>query len=240
MESKRKAYQAKLIEDVKYKRRMIEVNKKSIENIKATMTAGKDLEFFKNRIDKTEKSIIDYETSIRETEAKLLVILDGGCDVEINSFYDEMTKDVDDAVEKKAKKEAIADEKEKIRNKRGQEFDRRERDESRRSFNTARSMEKEYERYLNICDSIPEYIKQNLKTMPNNKGYNWRGMTLYGELPAESGPVVLFDKKQDGMMITEITPTMETVWFKGRTAQQKSLVKRVNRRQNFRAPATVY
>ena len=65
-------------------------------------------------------------------------------------------------------------------------------------------------------------------------------MTLYGEMPAESGPVVLFDKKPDGMMIIEITPTSETTWFKGRNAQQKTMVNRVGRRQNFRAPATIF
>lgn len=59
----------------------------------------------------------------------------------------------------------------------------------------------QYRQYLNRVDSLPEYILNNLSTMPNNKGYIWRGMSCYGKLPAERGqPYILFEKIRGGIL----------------------------------------
>ena len=42
--------------------------------------------------------------------------------------------------------------------------------------------------------------------MPNNKGYIWRGVHFYGELPEESGPRVMFEKQRGLLLIHEYTP----------------------------------
>jgi hypothetical protein len=64
----------------------------------------------------------------------------------------------------------------------------------------------EYRYYLKLCYSIPEYIKRNLKKMPNNKGYIWKGITLYGCLPPEEETTILFENLgRDILKIHEIT-----------------------------------
>lgn len=63
-----------------------------------------------------------------------------------------------------------------------------------------------YKYYNSVVNSIPDYIKNNLKDMPNNKGYIFRGMWIYGELPDIKGePIVLFEKNREKMVIHEFS-----------------------------------
>jgi len=61
---------------------------------------------------------------------------------------------------------------------------------------TADEMKKAYQRYNNILDSIPDYITNNLREMPANKGYIWKHVHLYGLCAAEKpySKTVLFEK----------------------------------------------
>lgn len=43
------------------------------------------------------------------------------------------------------------------------------------------AMQKEYAWMLRMDAFMPEYMKTNLKNMPNNKGYIWKGISYYGE-----------------------------------------------------------
>jgi len=61
-----------------------------------------------------------------------------------------------------------------------------------------------YKQYCKIVDSIPEYMAENLKTMPNNKGYLFRQTWLLGSQAEEPGqPTVLFEKVRGVMKIHE-------------------------------------
>ena len=62
--------------------------------------------------------------------------------------------------------------------------------------NTVEEMAKAYRRYQAILDSIPDYINNNLREMPSNKGYIWKHVHLYGLCPAEKpfNKTVLFEK----------------------------------------------
>jgi hypothetical protein len=61
---------------------------------------------------------------------------------------------------------------------------------------------KSYYYFQNLSATIPNYILNNLKEMPENKGYYWKGIALYGELPAEKGnPTILFEKDKNGLLI---------------------------------------
>ena len=47
-------------------------------------------------------------------------------------------------------------------------------------------------------------MKSNLADMPNNKGYIWRGVVFYGDLPEYKGqPRILFEKKGRILVIHE-------------------------------------
>lgn len=82
--------------------------------------------------------------------------------------------------------------------------------------------------YTRIVDSIPRYISNNLKQMPNNKGYIWKHIYLYGELdPIEGEPTVLFEKKYGGeLLIHEWTATIYTIFEKKNKDTKKELIHR--------------
>jgi len=83
-----------------------------------------------------------------------------------------------------------------------------------------------YKNYLKTVDSIPRYISNNLKQMPNNKGYIWKNIYLYGELDSIEGePRVLFEKKYGGeLLIHEWTATTYTIYEKKNKDTQKELI----------------
>lgn len=69
-----------------------------------------------------------------------------------------------------------------------------------------RSQKRSYQHFVRACNSIPDYMRRNLKEMPNNKGYFWKSVACYGERPAEPGqPTVLFDRKKGLLVIHEWT-----------------------------------
>lgn len=62
--------------------------------------------------------------------------------------------------------------------------------------------------FKKACSSLPEYIRRNLACMPNNKGYIWKGVCCFGELPTTDTTTILFEKKANGyMLIHEWTHT---------------------------------
>ena len=96
-------------------------------------------------------------------------------------------------------------------------------------------MDKEEKRYFKICDSIPAYILRNLKEMPNNKGYIFKGLWCCGELPAEeNGNLIMFEKcYNDVMKIHEIDDKFHYIYEKiGKN--RKTLLSKIERNQELK------
>ena len=235
MEAKRRSFFAKLTEDVRSSERLIEMNKKSIENIKRVMCAGKDIEFFRDRIEKTEQTNSMHEEKILTMRSKMDITISGGCDVEINLIYTTATEIF---IKKTAKKdtESVLDNEEDVNI--GKTFAKKDYEEGRHEKYMEKSMTKEYNRFLDVSATLPDYMANNLKSMPNNKGYKWRGITFFGALPAENGPVLIFEKSKGDTIITEITPTAINVSMKTKD-NQKKVLSRKKRCLNMYGPATV-
>jgi len=61
-------------------------------------------------------------------------------------------------------------------------------------------------------------MSRNLKEMPNNKGYSWRGITFYGECPEERGePTIVFEKKHENLIIHQYNKGIYSQTIKSRT-----------------------
>lgn len=72
-----------------------------------------------------------------------------------------------------------------------------------------------YAKLLDIEASLPEYIIRNLKNLPNNKGYYWRGVAYYGERNDDcSGVTSLIEPKKGFMYIHEITSSVYNIFSK--------------------------
>jgi hypothetical protein len=57
----------------------------------------------------------------------------------------------------------------------------------------------EYDRFMNICNSIPNYIIEKLNNMENNMGYIWKDIWCFGTKPIRNprniNNITLFEKK---------------------------------------------
>lgn len=58
-----------------------------------------------------------------------------------------------------------------------------------------KEMTKTYDYYVELCNRVPAYFLKKLSTMPNNKGYIWKGLYLYGYLEPENyDTTTMFEK----------------------------------------------
>jgi len=239
MEEKRKNFQSKLSDDIKYNERMIVTLKKSIESIQASLSGGKDMTFYENRITQTEAAIENYKKKNEDMRAKLALVMSGGCDIEILANQKAVENELKKKKEEVSKKEEVEKKRDEKRKGESKVFDTLERAESRRDYHSKKDIDRAYERYLNIIETAPDYILNNIKTMPNNKGYRFKNVIFYGELPAEkNAPIVIFDRKPNGMLIIETYSDQEVVYFKGRDSHHKELVSRTRLVKNSNSPAT--
>ena len=71
-------------------------------------------------------------------------------------------------------------------------------------------------RWLRRTDAkLPEYMRRNLREMPNNKGYIFRGIQYYGEKkPERNKPTILFEKNRGILNIHEITKNEHKIYQK--------------------------
>lgn len=239
MEDKRRNFQSKLTEELKYNERMIVTLKKSIESIQASLSAGKDKAFYENRIVQTEHSIENYKKKNEQLAIKLSTVMSGGCDQEILKIAEDVQTALSkkkEEVDKKAREEKAKDDQ---RRQISRSFDQHERNAMRQDYGLKKDINREYDRFLQNSETAPDYILNNLKSMPNNKGYKFKNIVFYGELPPEkNSPIVVFDRKPDGMIITETYADQEVVYFKPRDGKQKQLVRRTQLTKNVNAPAT--
>ncbi len=79
----------------------------------------------------------------------------------------------------------------------------------------------EYKKYQTYCSKVPNHINKNLRNMPNNKGYIYNGIYLYGHQQAYNyDTTIMFEKKnKDILTIHEITPTQIKVMTKKTTGK---------------------
>jgi hypothetical protein len=81
-----------------------------------------------------------------------------------------------------------------------------------------------YINYLKIEETIPEYMSKLLMKMPNNKGFVWRGIRLYGKLPRINNIVYLDERKAGEMFVHEITPTHTKLYRKNKNGTLGSMI----------------
>jgi hypothetical protein len=82
-------------------------------------------------------------------------------------------------------------------------------------------MKKAEYHYHNAADTLPEFMAKNLSRMPHNRGYIWRGVWFFGDLPHESDMLTMMEKIEGKMYVHEI--------YKGHVrTYEKEQVKRVH------------
>lgn len=215
-----------------------EIRKKTgyIKHSKDTITRLKSLEasdFNKLNIEKLKKTIIDIENELEKLQNRIVDLNKGLLDTELKSTtiknFEEIKKKTDDKFIKKTK--------EKLEKKEGESKNLQLSYNMNRTRNygeaSEKDMDRELHRYNKICDSIPNYILNNLKEMPANKGYIWKGAWCFGNLAEEPGqPLIMFEKMRDDILrIHEIDDKYRTIYEK-QGKNRKTLLSKELRNQN--------
>lgn len=208
--------------------KFIERGKETIGRLKHTNLG---VEFIKKQIDKLKTSINEKEERLSVLNDKIVIVDKGGLDNEINMEYinNENRKkklDQDREIIAKENKKDKQEKKEKCKNYwDGIIGAARSERQKERDMKYAQSY---FER---TCDSLPKYMKRNLADMPNNKGYIWKGVNFYGDLPEESGPCVLFEKRKGGILIIHEYTDKEYKMFEKNGKERKKLLEKYDRKK---------
>ena len=73
-----------------------------------------------------------------------------------------------------------------------------QRAERRDSNRLKRNIEYEHRRMLEVEATLPPYIRDNLRNMPNNKGYIHKGIWYFGSRPADGSLIVMHERRHNG------------------------------------------
>lgn len=234
---KRKFFDTKLKEQIRDVSLKIKRFEMTFQNLSSS--AGRDVEWIANQKDLCNTRISQLTIELENLKKKALGVMSGESDAEIEAIYKASLDHLVEADEKKLRKEQEAAEREEADRRRGNAYSSSEYQDIRNERYLNKTMIREYGRISEIVSQLPEYISKNLDTMPCNKGYRWRGVIFYGKGPDENnGITVIFEKKPEGTIIQEATPTTFTEWFKTRDGS-KNLIETHKRRVTLRKPARI-
>lgn len=185
--------------------------------------------------------IKDKNIERRETRDKLTERLEhlhsGLLDAELRAGVREQMAEANEKtrVTKQKKKDLAADK--EAKSVISKAFYVASRRQDRKNKYANKNMDRSYRHFSRACGSIPDYMLRNLSDMPNNKGYFWKSVACYGDLPAERGkPTVLFDRRRGGIMVIhEWTPGEYKVYEK-KGKDRKVLVSCAKRRHRELPP----
>jgi hypothetical protein len=175
----------------------------------------------------------EYDQKIEEKRSEMEEFRSGQRDDQINLIINKQAHELKRKQHENSRKKQ--EEKEELikAKKRADHYFQRGDNRNRKRFASNREMGYEFRRFERNCDKIPSYLHRNLKNMPNNKGYIWRGIWLLGNKPSERGqPLIMFERKnKDTLIIHEID------YYKARTYEKKgkarkTLIKTVVRRRH--------
>jgi hypothetical protein len=177
--------------------------------------------------DEISARILARQDTIFNTENRIAEILSGKYDEEFLAGVKRDTATYGEKLQAYQKKKIIIAEEDELK---------RQKLENRPKEKETKYIEKDYKYfwkvYQKICDSIPDYMREKLRNMPNNKGYIWRGCHVFGNLPPEPGKnVTLFEKRGQLMRIHEIT-SGEYLIYEKYGKERKNLVQKKRRIQH--------
>jgi len=91
---------------------------------------------------------------------------------------------------------------------------------------TENALHREFNWIMRIKNSLPSYIKENLKKMPNNKGYLWKGIYFFGHLPGDESlrMKTVFEKHYEKLYIHEINHDSYKIYEKSTKYSNKNLI----------------
>lgn len=228
MEQRRRLHRNKLINEIREIESFISRSELTITRIKNT---NMGVEYIKNQINKLKTAISEKNELLEKKKIELNGISAGLSDTVINEEYRHTNlRQKQQTLERNKQKKSNDEEKNEKKEISQQYWKGIVSD-----FQLQKQNEREYKYGLKYFhktnDQIPDYMKRNLSEMPNNKGYIWRGIHFYGDLPEQSGPRVMFEKKKGGILVIHEYTDREYKRYEKKDKDRKHLVHKESRNQ---------
>jgi hypothetical protein len=181
---------------------------------------------FTQQKDELSSNISRYEADItrlkQEEKDMLYGLLDERLQLELKQQYDNFHSKQKSALkhrveckEEKEDKEKVVSYQQKIEN------DYRQ---------LGRDVRYHYKRFRYIIMDTPGYMQKNLKDMPNNKGYIWKGCWFMGLHSEEyKQPTIMFEKLKHGIMHIHEYANKRYKLFEKKGKDRKKLLKNKSR-----------
>lgn len=200
MDQKRHSESNKLSLRIKELEKCIEVDSKMLDSVKLQG----DSAYARAQIDKITSKNNERTEEIKLIRDKLAGIKDGKMDQEIVDTAAQNKQVIEQKRLIVKQKQIETAEKQRDTNKSSKKYYELTRDSDRQHKNQSKDIFRTYNYYKRSESTIPDYILTNLKTMPNNKGYFWKNIACFGELPREyNSPTILFEKQKGILVIHE-------------------------------------
>jgi len=154
------------------------------------------------RIKNKKEEITILKTELDDYEDLLQKHSTGELDDFYREKYDKKEEDKNIRREKKfEKKNKINTENRKV----SQHFYQNNRKASSKDRYNQKQYDYHYRYFVKNSAKVPKFVTDNLKKMPNNKGYIWRGIWFYGALPI---PKI---KDKNGKLVDDMTLKMHEI-----------------------------
>lgn len=194
METKRISFRNKIYNDISTLKKVIERDQRKLTSLKL----ADDSHYIDRQIDILESKIASDKANIQYLEKKVTETYSGIYDDEISQYYiDNRTQtDSQDSKHKLVKQEQRKVDKDNAT--RTKLYTNEQYKDKRYEKDIASS----YKYFKKICESAPDYLIHNLKSMPSNKGYLWRDVYFFGNLLEDNSmdQTMIFEKLNDGSM----------------------------------------
>ena len=197
-------------------KRLISLNNNDTEAISRFSHKTTDLEYNKTQVCKLKDKINQRTMEIEELQNKLYDINSGKLNQEINNTYTDVIEQIKVKTNEKMLNKKMKDDNQKNDKKLYERHRKGEYESNKSYYRQEREMNKTYRYYQNICDSIPDHLLEKLSTQPNNKGFIWRGVYLYGKKDPSGNPnnVSMLERRKGVLFIHEFYPDNYKVWKK--------------------------
>lgn len=175
------------------------------------------------------------EDKLSELKNRLVDLNDGLLDEELQSELDTTNSKHQKLYEKSVENKKRKSDEKKEKSTISKDYYNKIRQNRRDNINENRLVNNFQLKFFNIVDTIPDYIVEKLKNMPNNKGYIWRGVRFYGHLPSENDEEeLLFEKINNKLYIHKITKDHHNIMMKENKKSNSKLVESYERNKHFR------
>lgn len=170
--------------------------KKNLETIKRFNNI-ENTAYISNMIDKLTIQNKEKEKYVSELKIKIDKLSNGEFDNEIIKDNEENKKIIDTKSKEKIDKKKIQLDNVKSQKDVLQKYFKSEKKYDKYDKN---DMDRSYNYFLRSVESIPNYMLKNLDNMPNNKGYIWKSIHLYGLLePDHDKKIILTEKLRNNV-----------------------------------------